>query len=336
MTFHEQLNVCCNHRHRPNYAQDLAHYAKIVHYQFLQPLALSVYSLEMPHAPGTMVIAVGCQTEHWPALRDLFPRITNCCLDVRDAFHREWDESTELDGFDERTRARMKNKPAWSAVFAAALEVVRTFRVVVLVCNHGKHRSLSVAVELKLGLGDDCELVSPRDPKYPAMRKIEAFARYLRWHHCLEFMRPDSSRDLLTPVLDVRVGLYDFDADQWIQEELSKGGEKEGRCREWIQIGDKQGLRGRDMVHTIRKDDIMIVLQHDCFDTIRMVETQWSSGVLVTGADIYSRRWFPPDVCGPLPLYHFPHIRDFKRSLLQWCTPYSEDDRITNWRRNRN
>ena len=90
------------------------------------------------------------------------------------------------------------------------------------------------------------------------------------------------------------------------------------------------------MIHTIRKDDIMIVLQHDCFDTIRMVETQWSSGVLVTGADIYSRRWFPPDVCGPLPLYHFPHIRDFKRSLLQWCAPYSEDDRITNWRRNRN
>jgi len=64
---------------------------------------------------------------------------------VRKAFSRNHDETTHHDGFHKHIRERMKKKEAWPAVWEAAMCVIKRFKLVVLVCNHGKHRSLSMA-----------------------------------------------------------------------------------------------------------------------------------------------------------------------------------------------
>jgi hypothetical protein len=84
------------------------------------------------------------------------------------------------------------------------------------------------------------------------------------------------------------------------------------------------------MVHTIHTGDIMIVI-NPALRPQPMAVTNWSFGIIVRGTEISSKRWFPSDVCGPLPHYNFPGIRDFKASLLQW-THYTPK---IDWRRNR-
>ena len=293
----------------------------------------------MPHAPGTMVIAVGIETIYWQQLINLYPRAINYCIDVRKAFHKEWDESTASSGFNKHTRARMKMKPAWPAVFAVALCVIRRFRVVILVCNHGKHRSLSVAVELQQKLGDRCELISHRDRWHPAgLTNCDTFIHYLKSHPYLEYVRPAdwTCLDLTNLVLDIRIGLYDFDTDKWIREQISNGGENGDQLQiqysseEWLRTGTRQSHHGSDMVHTIHTGDIMIVI-NPALRPQPMADTNWSFGIIVRGTEISPERWFPSDVCGPLPQYNFPGVRDFKDSLLQWAHYTPNID----WRRNR-
>ena len=53
------------------------------------------------------VVAIGVQTDHWRLVSEGFPGIVNCCLDVREAFRRGWDDDTDGTGFDAPTRACM-------------------------------------------------------------------------------------------------------------------------------------------------------------------------------------------------------------------------------------
>ena len=72
----------------------------------------------MPRPPGRRVddqlrltvIAIGEKTKYWQPLIDAFPPMANCCLDVRSAFSREWDEDITGSGFDPATRDRIKSK----------------------------------------------------------------------------------------------------------------------------------------------------------------------------------------------------------------------------------
>ena len=96
------------------------------------------------------VIALGVKTDHWHLLLDSFPPIVSCCLDVRRAFTKQWDESTRGTGFDLSIRSRITSKKAWPFVWEIALSVLLKFGLLIVVCNYGKHRSLSLAYEMAL------------------------------------------------------------------------------------------------------------------------------------------------------------------------------------------
>ena len=106
------------------------------------------------------VIAVGRKTPHWKTLSAAFPSVRNCVIDVRRAFSREYGEDTSGTGFDEDVRLRIKAKLAWPVVFELALLVLQTFGLCIVLCNHGKHRSVTVAYEV--AKHSAASLVSPR------------------------------------------------------------------------------------------------------------------------------------------------------------------------------
>ena len=94
------------------------------------------------------VIAMGRKTEHWKTLRREFPCVRNCVIDVRRAFTQEHGEDTSGTGFDPHVRHRIMEKPAWPVVFEIAMLVLQTFGLCIVLCNHGKHRSVTVAYEI--------------------------------------------------------------------------------------------------------------------------------------------------------------------------------------------
>ena len=46
------------------------------------------------------VVAIGVKTDHWRLVSEEFPGIVNCCLDVREAFQRGWNDDTKGTGSD--------------------------------------------------------------------------------------------------------------------------------------------------------------------------------------------------------------------------------------------
>ena len=92
-----------------------------------------------PGSTQWMIIAVGLMTEHWDALWSKYRSVANWCLDLRNALHREYDETTDNDGFSQSTRDRMRSKEAWNVVWEASMCVLRVFGLLVLGGNHGKH-----------------------------------------------------------------------------------------------------------------------------------------------------------------------------------------------------
>ena len=112
-----------------------------------------------------LVVAVGIETEHYDHILDHFPDIVNCCIDVRRAFNKKKNENTDGTGFDEFVRTRITSKDTWTTVWEVAKVILQKFSLLVVLCSHGKHRSLSLAIELANYTG--CECVSTRSISSP-------------------------------------------------------------------------------------------------------------------------------------------------------------------------
>ena len=108
-------------------------------------------------------MALGIHTDHWSEVKKEYPGVLNCCINVVEAFEKGHDESSSGTGFDKHVRERMMAKDTWETVWELALVVLMAFGLVVVLCNHGKHRSLSLAYELHKSFG--VELVSIRKQK---------------------------------------------------------------------------------------------------------------------------------------------------------------------------
>ena len=123
------------------------------------PLESVAHNVRIRCKSNTMVIAMGKKSAHWQEVRRQFPgTLRNCCIDVTKPLKKAEDESTAGSGFDAGTRQRIQDKPAWSVLWEIALHLVNTFGVLIVLCNHGRHRSLSLAYEVACHEG--CELVS--------------------------------------------------------------------------------------------------------------------------------------------------------------------------------
>ena len=118
-----------------------------------------------------VVISIGTRTAHWSELLDSYPEIRNCSMDVAHALERRGDENPDNGtGFDELVRDKMREKDTWKVLWEVAVEILARFRILVVLCTHGKHRSLSLAYEIHKEFG--CKLISPR---YPTFRDPKQF-----------------------------------------------------------------------------------------------------------------------------------------------------------------
>ena len=239
------------------------------------------------------VIALGVWTEHWTSLIECYPDVLNCCVDVRDAFHREWDESTLGDGFQPSTRERMKAKESWTAVWEACMCVLREFGLVVIVCGHGKHRSLSLGYEIAESVG--CELISPRDRSHRVrLRDVHQFMSYLA-------PRFEDHRELFGgakhPIVGIKKGMHEFIADEW-----------ERVCNE---RGEESGMKLGEL-HDIHEGDLVVEV-----DASSVYTGGWSFGSVIRGSQIIHSRWFPPSAVAEVGRYQFAGVRCLHKSLVQ-------------------
>ena len=141
------------------FSQGEHHHSSALHINCIAPMPRPPTQTDARPQVQT-VIAVGRKTPHWKTLSAAFPTVRNYVIDVRCAFSREYGEDTSGTGFDEDVRQRIKAKLAWPVVFEIALLVLQTFGLCIVLCNHGKHRSVTVAYEV--AKHSAALLVSPR------------------------------------------------------------------------------------------------------------------------------------------------------------------------------
>ena len=233
--------------------------------------------------PNSMVIAIGFRTEHWLMLKDQFaPHIFSCCIDVRRPFksrrrREEWAENTAGTGFDALTRDRMKEKDAWGILWEIAVYMLETFGLLIIVCNHGKHRSLSLAYEVSHHTGS--KLVSIRKQHDGRQRSVRSFmddiSDRLNWYVSV-------FGSVHHPLSGIRQCIYPFSGMDWSAQK--DPGSQEGS-------GKYLSMNVGDVVVEIFKD---------------VVESEgWAFGIAI-GTGRPEEGWFPPKFVSPLPKFFLP------------------------------
>ena len=128
---------------------------------------------------GCLIVSMGLETAHWSALYHEFPDAINCCINVCDAFARERDDVVDSTGFEKETRDRMRAKRAWPFAWKLSTCILREFGVLIILCRHGRHRSLSLAIELADHFEREFRCI--RDSRRPTTyRPVEDVMRELR------------------------------------------------------------------------------------------------------------------------------------------------------------
>ena len=249
---------------------------------------------DVPELREGTVVAMGIDTEHWRVVTRTFPGILNCCINVCKAFSKEKDESTAGSGFDLPTRNRMRAKEAWGIVWEVAMCVLRVFGLLIVLCNHGRHRSLSLAYELSAHTG--CELVSIRHPDRPkSLRSIasvmDVFAPRLIRHIELFGGRPH-------PVVGIHVCVHDFDGEEWAVD------------------NDPRAWCAPERYHDMHPGDILVEVGRTEGTT-----AGWSFGTLIRGGGAVPEGWYPPTAVVPMPRRYFRETRDLFSSLVMRTLP---------------
>ena len=208
------------------------------------------------------------ETHAWNCILFEFPAIRNCCIDVRRLLGRRWDEETAGTGFEKRVRDRIKTNASWATIWEVSSVILREFGLLVVLCNHGKHRSLSVAFELAEHFG--CKMVCTRHATpqggYRRTHDIMTDLRPLCTSHCWRFGHR------MNPVINANRCICGFDGIAWAKEES----EPYRSCH----------------YLTIAKDDIVVRIRCDPH-----IAEGWALGCNMGANGIVG--WFPPDYVRP-------------------------------------
>lgn len=241
-----------------------------------------------------MVIAVGVRTDHWPLMFENFPDVNNCCLNVIDAFHREYDEDTHGTGLDEAVRDRIKMKAAWDTVWEVAIATLRMFGLVIAFCRHGKHRSLALAYELASSTG--ATLVHTRHSLRDPRRFLRHITPRLTQHRQLYAGVPP-------PVARIGVAKVEFNGPEW--------------CNEPGEPGNNGPIEPTDL-HVLHKGDIIVEMHPPS----NVDAAGWAYGTVINGRDrvVVRGLWFPPVVFERLMWNHFCGTGDLEGSLFSLWT----------------
>ena len=208
-----------------------------------------------PGKPLCTVMALGLKTKHWKELKKEYPGVVNCCINVVEAFGRgprRGGNGCET-GFDKHVRERIMARSTWETVWGVALEVLMAFGLLVVLCKHGRHRSLSLAYELHEFFG--VELVSIVNPsgRYRGVSEFMKAVSLRLSQHVLLFGQ------LPHPVVGVFECIHRFDGPQWQQSkdahhmylDLSPNGRvilvrhTEEGSQDWVRIDSKGWAHGR-------------------------------------------------------------------------------------------
>ena len=225
----------------------------------------------MPKPPTrsrAIVAAIGVKTTYWDALVREIPDLwcLNFCIDVRKALGKEWDEDTRGSGYDACVRERMKQKESWNVVWQVATHILHAFGILLVFCNHGKHRSLSLAVELKEQT--HCELVAHYATHFRDRIDEHEFARRLRprlMEHMERFQR------LPHPLKDLSVCRHAFDGPRWVKDNNYEAHFDDGE------------------LHTTQVGDIVMELAVYHGDS-----AGWAFGIVISGTRASGPMWYPP------------------------------------------
>ena len=170
--------------------------------------------------------------------------------------------------------------------------ILQKFGLLVVLCNHGKHRSLSLAIELANYTG--CECVS--------IRSISSPLRYRPIHDVMKEIGDPFRRhcELFTghpnPIIGIRVCVHPFNGTAWAQGEK----EQDQKCNYFV----------------LTNGDILVEVRCDF-----KVAQGWSLGYAVGGCG--RPGWYPPEFVMPMPLpkRHFDGCRDLFDSLIPRYLP---------------
>ena len=256
--------------------------------------------------PTTLVVALGTDTEHWRLVENSFPGIHNCCIHVANALRRERDDDTSGSGWDSHTRTRIMAKRTWPVIWEVAMCVLREFGILIILCNQGRHRSLTLAYELATRTG--CRLVSMRDRDRPS--------RMLDPHRLLQIITPSVRKHLEAsawdphPVAGIHVCTNGFDGTAWVANENP----------------DAPPTRYRHL--NMDPGHILVESRCPCEESMG-----WGFGTLVVKGAAGIRGWYPPSFVRPLDRNHFSAITDLYASLVLSCG--SSDPAPQSHRRNR-
>jgi len=238
-----------------------------------------------------IVVAVGLRYDHWQMIRDEFPfgQIRSCCLDVRRAFNKEWDEDTNGTGFDRYVRERFKAKPTWQVVWEVAIIILNKFGLLIVVCNHGKHRSLSLAREVQLHM--NCDLVAIRTPENPfRLRNVLDFMEDIR-PPLKEYVHAFGEQPY--PISGIWLCTHAFDGNRWSQQ-MDQGSQRNCISKYLI-------MAEGDVVVSIVKGAVQA--------------RGWFFGIVISAeSGQRDEGWFPPSFVSQLPkrFYHgeYDPLRD--------------------------
>ena len=206
-----------------------------------------------------------------------YPAAAACCLDIRRAFHRPWEANAEGTGFDAACRRRVAESPTYPPLLETAIYILQSLGVVILVCNHGKHRSLSLAYDVASLTGG--VLVATRDAESPQrlgpvdyfIKVVEAFLEpfseiFAGWPH---------------PIRQVVVAVDSWDGTAWAAEQPPAA--------------------GRDHYLTFARGELLVLLTERSSDACG-----WAYGLRVTQGGHRSPGWLPPRYVGSIPEDFFP------------------------------
>ena len=245
--------------------------------------------VEASEQRAPLVVAMGIRIAPWATVMNQFPRIRNCCICVTKAFRKQEHESTDGSGFDEGTRSRMKKHETWATAWAAGACVLREFGFLIVLCNHGRHRSLSLAYELAAHFG--CKLLSIRESNHPGIVKsvktiMTQLTSRLTWH-------VNTYGCLSHPVAGILVCICKLDGKDWAQKESFQH-----RRHSYLNI-----TQGDLLVQLRRTPD-----PSEC----------WAFGCKVQVDRPGEFGWFPASCTKSLPAKHFRSCYNLFDCLMQF------------------
>ena len=238
------------------------------------------------------MISIGTRTAHWSELLDSYPEIRNCSMDVAHALERREDENPDNGtGFDELVRDKMRKKDTWKVLWEVAVEILARFRILLVVCRHGKHRSLSLAYEIHKEF--ECKLISP------CYTDDEYFRRRWRDH---ELFLADISPRLdehkrihgkeRHPLVGVRICKRSFNGPDYVERKYGSSG---------------------DNVHVMKPGAVVVQVESEC-----RTDFGWHIGSVIYSEGEVSRcKWYPPLSVQDMEDWHYPTVKKLDDDLKQ-------------------